>query len=613
MPQLTQGRLKTAITHFGAVSVVVLYAVAAGATVNDQLLDLYPPSTQSTVPGNWAYSQSNSVNLSGSIWNPGFDENDVYHGLLKHEQAGSASKSWEIRLGKGGQIYSIRSQFGEAIPPQIQSYAPGSAPWNDEVFQAVSVDTTKNTPQQPYFIHQAGYYVQGNVTEPSYAPMLAHGAVGANMYGTLSWGVQAHNPATHRSGILNWQYTRDVGAGIVEVTNVLYNFGQDTLNYHNFPWGGTRSSTLGKMLVSQPGGGVTDATIAPWDNPNGQVLGLYQTGGWAAFSNGTSNSSLGLGIVFGNADPHLSQSWQYAGSSWRWGRGGGTGRDYLVGTVQRHVNIGPSDLFYSRYYLVFGTVGEIQQSIIQNGLVSDAGYNMLNVTETSATEISWRVHQTTDGVFVRESTSDQADFLTYSQPVRGSKPLFLLEDAEGQEFISIDPYTLSDRPYDGATQYKGLLGFVLPAALTNSQGTSIPYVDLATLFPNGSNYYRNMTSGMHVVAGPVLLGMSGDYNRDGTVDASDYTVWRNTFGSEIDLRADGDHDGHVTSSDYEYWKTRFGNTSDVGNSDLVENVPEPTAISLAMVTFCVFASCRMRTSSPQRPADLCSGCFGWND
>jgi Dockerin type I domain len=592
-------RLKAGFIRLIGTTAVILSATTASASPNEQLLDLYPPSIQSSVPGSWTYSQTNATNLSGSSWYSGFNENDVYHGLLKHEQAGSASKSWEIRLGKGGQIYSMRSQFGEAIPPQIQSYAPGSAPWNDEVFQAVSVDTTQNTPQQPYFIHQAGYYVQGNVTAPSYAPMLAHGAVGENMYGTLSWGVQAHDPATHQSGLLNWQYTRDVGDGIVEVTNVLYNFGHDTLNYHNFPWGGTRSSTLGKMLISQPGGAVSDANIAAWDNPTGQVLGLYQTGGWAAFADGTSDSSLGLGIVFGNSDPHLSQPWQYAGSSWRWGRGGGTGRDYLVGTVQRHVNIAPNDLFYSRYYLVFGTVGEIQQSITQNGLVGDAGYDMLNVSETSATELAWRVEQTDDGVVVRESTSDQADFLTYSQPVRGSKPLFLLEDAAGQEFIAIDPYTLSAKPYDGATKYKGLLGFVLPAALTNSQGTAIPYVELAALFPGDSSYYRDASSGMQVVAGPVFLGVPGDYNTNGIVDASDYTVWRDTLGSTNDLRADGNHDGQVTAADFEYWKARFGNTSGGGSSEFVPHVPEPSSVSLALLASCLLACARRVKTMPK--------------
>jgi len=50
----------------------------------------------------------------------------------------------------------------------------------------------------------------------------------------------------------------------------------------------------------------------------------------------------------------------------------------------------------------------------------------------------------------------------------------------------------------------------------------------------------------------------GDYNKNGTVDAADYTIWRNTLGSTSDLRADGDKNGLVDQLDYDYWKARFG-------------------------------------------------------
>ena len=47
---------------------------------------------------------------------------------------------------------------------------------------------------------------------------------------------------------------------------------------------------------------------------------------------------------------------------------------------------------------------------------------------------------------------------------------------------------------------------------------------------------------------PILTGqVAGDYNRDGVVDAADYTVYRNTLGSEDILDADGDADGIITA------------------------------------------------------------------
>jgi hypothetical protein len=51
----------------------------------------------------------------------------------------------------------------------------------------------------------------------------------------------------------------------------------------------------------------------------------------------------------------------------------------------------------------------------------------------------------------------------------------------------------------------------------------------------------------------------GDYNKNGTVDAADFTVWRDTLGSMTNLRADGDKSGTVDQADYTFWKNRFGN------------------------------------------------------
>jgi hypothetical protein len=77
-----------------------------------------------------------------------------------------------------------------------------------------------------------------------------------------------------------------------------------------------------------------------------------------------------------------------------------------------------------------------------------------------------------------------------------------------------------------------------------------------------------MTSGTLEVTGinELVVGrerenniFGGDYNKDGTVNAADYTVWRDTLGSTTNLRADGDKSGTVDQLDYDYWKARFGN------------------------------------------------------
>lgn len=62
----------------------------------------------------------------------------------------------------------------------------------------------------------------------------------------------------------------------------------------------------------------------------------------------------------------------------------------------------------------------------------------------------------------------------------------------------------------------------------------------------------------------VVVG-NGDYNDNGVVDAADYTIWHDTLGLLVDLRADGDGDLDVDQDDYTFWKDRFGNVVGTGS------------------------------------------------
>jgi len=77
---------------------------------------------------------------------------------------------------------------------------------------------------------------------------------------------------------------------------------------------------------------------------------------------------------------------------------------------------------------------------------------------------------------------------------------------------------------------------------------------------------------VHVIGQRELFG---DYNGSGTVDAADYTVWRNGLGSSF------------TIADYGVWKQHFGESRFTGASST--SVPEPDSLWLLLVGMLIHA------------------------
>jgi len=75
---------------------------------------------------------------------------------------------------------------------------------------------------------------------------------------------------------------------------------------------------------------------------------------------------------------------------------------------------------------------------------------------------------------------------------------------------------------------------------------------------------------------PPLPGIPGDFNGNGTVDASDYVIWREGGPLVNEVTAPGT----VNGDDYNDWRARFGNTSGSGASAAV---PEPAALGLLTI------------------------------
>jgi hypothetical protein len=66
--------------------------------------------------------------------------------------------------------------------------------------------------------------------------------------------------------------------------------------------------------------------------------------------------------------------------------------------------------------------------------------------------------------------------------------------------------------------------------------------------------------------GSLAVGLAGDFDGNGKVDAGDYVVWRNGLGTTY------------TQNDYDVWRAHFGQSLGSGaGADGNAQVPEPTA------------------------------------
>ena len=81
-------------------------------------------------------------------------------------------------------------------------------------------------------------------------------------------------------------------------------------------------------------------------------------------------------------------------------------------------------------------------------------------------------------------------------------------------------------------------------------------------------------------------GVTGDYNGDGVVNATDYTVWRDNLNAPtLPFNRDPNNGGAVGQADYVVWKANFSASSE--NTSAA--VPEPSAVMLALFAIAVVA------------------------
>jgi Dockerin type I domain len=134
-------------------------------------------------------------------------------------------------------------------------------------------------------------------------------------------------------------------------------------------------------------------------------------------------------------------------------------------------------------------------------------------------------------------------------------------------------------------------GSPLYAASGNLASTGFGNIDTLEIlmFGNGSGNGLTGASGLptgqrEFFFNSLLLDnpfLAGDYNRDGTVDAADYVVWRRTLNQTVanGSGADGNWDGVITGQDYDIWRQNLGGTAAAtGTNNGFIQVPEPGTI-----------------------------------
>jgi hypothetical protein len=93
----------------------------------------------------------------------------------------------------------------------------------------------------------------------------------------------------------------------------------------------------------------------------------------------------------------------------------------------------------------------------------------------------------------------------------------------------------------------------------------------------------------------------GDFNRDNTIDAADYPLWRRSIGELVPACSgpDANCNGAVDNNDYQIWRSNFGRSLGSGASQFIEQidiqspaVPESTALTLAILGISVLLACR---------------------
>ena len=284
----------------------------------------------------------------------------------------------------------------------------------------------------------------------------------------------------------------------------------------------------------------------------------------ATLSDLASGDNVGFGIrdTSANVDPFVVRLYEQSGTL----------------RLQTRINNVNSELFN------FGTDSLTSPLVVQ--AVADLDNDLLDVHISGAENQSFigialpdlemdavRMIARTNALEWGAADEVTVDYLTLSQFVNPNPPVTLeINTTTGMATIQNTGGANLDIDFYEITSASGSLN---PAGWTSLQDQDL------TAFPAGDG----TGNGWEELG---LVDPAGDFNRNGIVDAADYTVWQdNLGGDESALGGNGDGSGIVDAGDLALWESSFGNTAApsperfteaylLGSSQLIDG----TAVSL---------------------------------
>lgn len=429
----------------------------------------------------------------------------------------SSDINWKIRIGKGGQLYSLKIGDEEQLICPQHRYTRDDvsknslSPWNDDCMTSV-VQSGNVHVEDEYmkysngFIHGSAMYIKPHLdpinNKPFNNPLLGENFNGPDKsYTVINLGT-IPSPSVNRPDVLFYHKYRDLGTGVLEITFFVYNFGATTWGWANMPWFGLRRSTLPDQIYGRSDGtyvkrnfkfGTTESNI--WINED-------DYGGWNAKTENISSPSTSKTIshVTGNNkyDSELGTRLMM-----RPGVAGNEIRDMqLLNLAWHNFNLPPGTSGFKRAFFVFGDLNHAVET----------SQNLVNKVEYGYPEIS---NETTINLYnktinghniLTKEINDSPAFKVYNMPINDSAPLFLIKDNSTDEYIvTTDPYLVCEKapftnpypvdhenfqrfnnrtiykPYDGKTEWIELLGYVKKY---DANEISTGYIRLSDLLSN---------------------------------------------------------------------------------------------------------------------------------